>query len=261
MKRNAFTLLELLVVIAIIAVLIGALIPSLRAAKHQARLVICGKNMTQLAMGFIIYNDENGTFPHGFDDFKNASGMPPGGYVGKPTHDKIGWWWFNYVVETESAKGSAAWCPSRKYIDPSVRDNILCGNYGVNRSICKDAPKSTGILGDEFVGKPLGQTHLRHPSQVLLVTDSGYSLTSWKAATSDISPHFDNPNREEYFYIPGMNINNSSDGIPEAAQGRHPNKTVNVMYTDGHVARIKADELTVENIGGQYRNISPLWEP
>jgi len=261
MKRNAFTLLELLVVIAIITVLIGILIPSLRAIKDQARSVICGKNMGQLAINFTIYNDENETFPHGFSDMESAENSPLGGFAGKPTYDKIGWWWFNYILEEAPAKGSVVWCPSRKSFDLFAKNNVLCANYGVNRSICKDAPDTTGTLEDEFVGRPLGLSHVRNPSQTLLIADSGYSLISWKAATDDISPRFDNPKREKYFYIPGMEINASFAGIKEALQGRHPKKTVNVTYTDGHVARILADKLTLKKTGDQYKNISPLWKP
>ena len=261
MKRHAFTLLELLIVIAIIAMLISVLIPSLRAAKNQAHLVICGRNMSQIVLGFSIYNNENETFPHGFDDLNNSKNIPPGGFAGESAYDKVGWWWFNYIVDTVPAKGSVVWCPSRKYVDPLVKGNVLCGNYGVNRSVCKDAPKLTGVIGDEFVGRPLGLTQITHPSQVLLVMDSGYSLASWKAATDVLSPRFDNINREEYFYIPGMSINTLPDSISEASQGRHPNKTINVTYTDGHVATVKADKLTVEKIGSKFRNISPLWKP
>jgi len=59
MKRNkGFTLVELLVVIAIIAVLLSILMPSLRKAREQARLVICKARQSQLGLANIMYADE-----------------------------------------------------------------------------------------------------------------------------------------------------------------------------------------------------------
>lgn len=52
---RGFTLIELLVVIAVIAVLMGILMPALRAAKDQARLAICSSNMRQLAIAVNTY--------------------------------------------------------------------------------------------------------------------------------------------------------------------------------------------------------------
>lgn len=261
MNRNAFTLIELLVVIAIIAILISIITPALRAVKTQAQTVICSSKQAQIALKLNMYDNDYGSFPYGFDDQNTA--IPTGGLVGNIVDDRLGWWWFQYIQD-DFDKKSDLWCPSRNISDMSIRANILCGNYGINRSICKDSSGLVGVMGDDFVGKSLSISSVRQPSQVLLLTDSGYSQVSWKAATNAVSPHFDNPKREKNFYIPGMEINKSRPLInvffKEAAAGRHPNRTVNVLYVDGHQARIVADELTVEAASGGYTNLSP-WKP
>lgn len=260
MKRNAFTLLELLVVIAITAMLLGILLPVMRAAKKQAQAVRCSSNLSQIALMMAMYDNQNGTFPCGFYD----GSMPPGGHIGDASLDYAGWWWFHYIIEGKS-KESVAWCPSRIAPDAATKKNILCLNYGVNRSICKDALGLTGTLASEFTGKPLGQAQIRNPSKTLLATDSGYSLVSWKAATNDVSPRFDNQYRENFFYIPGMSINMdqplSIPNMPYDAKVRHVNKTVNIIYTDGHLERVKADKLAVKNTGGDYKTLPTLWKP
>ena len=63
-RKHGFTLVELLVVIGIIAVLVGMLLPSLNRAREQARRVQCLSNIRQIAMGFLMYTNENkGWFP------------------------------------------------------------------------------------------------------------------------------------------------------------------------------------------------------
>ena len=57
-RQKGFTLVELLVVIAIIAILLSILMPSLRAAREQARLVICKARQSQLGLANIMYADE-----------------------------------------------------------------------------------------------------------------------------------------------------------------------------------------------------------
>ncbi|MBW8017653.1 MAG: type II secretion system protein [Planctomycetes bacterium] len=261
MNRNAFTLIELLVVIAIVAILISIITPAMRAAKKQARTVICSSNQAQLALKLSMYDNDNSSFPYGFNDQNTA--IPPGGGVGNIVDDRLGWWWFHYIQDTTDKK-SDLWCPSRKFSDLSIKANILCGNYGINRSVCKDSSGLVGNLGNEFVGKSLSMGHIRQPSQVLLLTDSGYSQVSWRAATNAVSPHFNNPRREINFYIPGMEINKSrpltAGSFTEAITGRHPKRTVNVIFVDGHLERIKADELTVSITSGVYKNLS-LWKP
>jgi prepilin-type N-terminal cleavage/methylation domain-containing protein/prepilin-type processing-associated H-X9-DG protein len=56
---RAFTLIELLVVVAIIALLMSILLPSLRAAREQARAVVCGQRMRDLGVGMATYFAEH----------------------------------------------------------------------------------------------------------------------------------------------------------------------------------------------------------
>ena len=62
---HGFTLIELLVVIAIIAVLISILLPTLKGAKRQVKLINCSSNQRQYAMGLIGWaaEDKQGKYP------------------------------------------------------------------------------------------------------------------------------------------------------------------------------------------------------
>jgi len=263
MRRIGFTLMELLVIIAIIAVLIAVLVPALMQAKQQAKTMVCGSNIKRLQLALATYNQDNDTFPHGFNDsLATILITPSGGYQGGSS-DMQGWWWFHYLTDSlgdNFDKGTVCWCPSRNLGD----SNILCGNYGVNRSICKSADWITGIIGNEFVGKPLASGQIRRPADTLLITDSGYSLISWRGVTNTIVPPiYVNPMRENTFYVPGVEINKTRTIDPDfeqdAIDGRHPGRRVNVGFADGHLDRLKADKLFVKYNGGSYKNRCPLW--
>jgi len=58
-KQKGFTLIELLVVIAVIAVLMGVLVPALRAAREQGRMIRCGANVRNLTLAWLMYKDDN----------------------------------------------------------------------------------------------------------------------------------------------------------------------------------------------------------
>ena len=62
---KGFTLIELLVVVAIIALLISILLPSLRLARENARLVVCASNLRQVGVAFTIYETDHGAPPIG----------------------------------------------------------------------------------------------------------------------------------------------------------------------------------------------------
>jgi prepilin-type N-terminal cleavage/methylation domain-containing protein/prepilin-type processing-associated H-X9-DG protein len=82
MKTRAFTLIELLVVIAVIAVLMAILMPSLRAARDQAKRIHCVSNLKTLSLAWFMYKDEN-------DDELVGGHTSPGNWVLAPSGDSI----------------------------------------------------------------------------------------------------------------------------------------------------------------------------
>lgn len=265
MKCEGFTLIELLVVIGIIALIIAISLPSLRNSRLQVKAVSCGSNIRQLFLSLTMYEGDNGTFPHALDD--TLLETPPGGFPGNPLYDRIGWWWFNRIIDyskKNSDKSSVILCPSRKVYDIRLKKNVLCGNYGVNLSICKNWSDRKSLAGTEFFGTPLSSSNISHSSQTLLIVDSGYSMISWRHV-ADVPPEPFGNSIEDAAYVPGLGINKEKTPWPglewDAINGRHPNKTVNIGFADGHFDSKKADELFVEKTEAGYKNRYPLWRP
>jgi len=263
MKHRCFTLIELLVVIAMVAILLAILIPVLNSVRQRAMALTCSSNIRQLTRDLIMYKDKNEAFPYGFRD---SFDEPPGGFSGDSEYDRQAWWWFNIMEGYDNdAMKITLQCPSKSLRHPKLTTNILYGNYGVNRSICK-SPGDIRKYKKEFVGASLGPMDIPQPSRTLLVVDSGYSVISWWHAT-DVPPvSFDGDRGEDTSYVPGLRINKDKNNLmldqkKDAENGRHPNKTVNVGFADGTVARKKADDLFVEKEGDTYTNRSSLWVP
>ncbi len=82
--RGGFTLIELLVVVAIIALLISILLPSLRAARDQAKQLLCQTNLRTMGQGAFFYAEQNEDYiVHAETDNTHfvAALMPGMGYV------------------------------------------------------------------------------------------------------------------------------------------------------------------------------------
>lgn len=99
-KHRAFTILELLTVIAILALLMGILVPSLSAARRQAKANVCISKLKGLALGFSVYMNENrDTFPP-YRLRKVDPSLPDSEeYVNEVRYKSPRWQWF---LELES---------------------------------------------------------------------------------------------------------------------------------------------------------------
>ena len=86
--RTAFTLIELLVVIAIIALLVAILLPSLDAARRQAKQNACLSHIKNIATSSRVYEADD---PSGWGipvhpkQYDQCPGLPPGATCSNPT--------------------------------------------------------------------------------------------------------------------------------------------------------------------------------
>ena len=80
-KKHGFTLIELLVVIAIIALLMGILMPGLRAARDHAKRMHCVSNTKTLSLAWVMYAED-------FDyRLVNSKAKKVGEYLNNPNMD------------------------------------------------------------------------------------------------------------------------------------------------------------------------------
>lgn len=265
MRRTGFTLTELIVVVAVLALLLVVLSPSLYSSREQAKTVKCSSNIKQLLLLLADYGATSNCLPYGFNDERKL-GRPPGDYAGNHLIDRMGWWWFDCVAEVcDKWKGERTIlrCPANRLTDPVFDGDVLCGNYGVNQSICKAA--SDRGFPAEFEGVPLSFTLISRPSETLIICDAGYSLINWWHVTDQPPRPLRSVPIEETSYVPGLSINSNRALWPaqryDALSGRHPNKTVNIGFADSHVSREAADRVLVEKAADSYKNRSPLWCP
>ncbi len=265
MKPKGFTLIELLVVIAVIAMLLDILVPVLSTSREKARSVECGAHLRQLYLKLANYSSDHSALPYGFDNLNYgiSKKSPPGGYIGHHFYDDMGAWWFQFLSQYAqiSKEGNLLWCPSRRVKERGVTKNILCGNYGANRSIFKSAQ---GFTSDsEFIGDPMNLISISRPAETMLVMDSGYALISWYAACASKTTVYPNMRRTGSFYVPGLSLNKgrtiAESQYTDARFGRHGTGIVNAAFADGHVDQQKSDALQVFERGDAITGATQFW--
>lgn len=140
-KKKAFTLIELLVVIAIIALLLAILMPSLRAAREQAKKMICTAHVKGLVLALRMYtNDYDGKTHdspnHGLWDngWQNPAIVKKYGL-----NDNLAYWGIAYFPYAKNKKIFS--CPSADRVDywpengfteKNLEEHFKYCSYGIN---------------------------------------------------------------------------------------------------------------------------------
>ena len=260
--RSAFTLIELLVVVAIIALLVGILLPTLSAARQQARATLCSAQLRVLGQGLTIY----------FGDYRDV--LPPGRL---PKIDNCNAWAMIYgrrkfrptflammgrsvgappIDDPKACKGETDMHGEpgdrqnysyRAYVCPTVADwtDERNGSYGYNyqflgnsRLLDEQDPKS-------YKRWPVKITSLLRPAQTVAVADGMGTAAAFPPAErwpyANNGP--DDPHRlgNEGFNLDPPRVDpdfGEMADLPEArsaADPRHRGQT-NVLWVDGHVS-------------------------
>ena len=274
-KRNGFTLIELLVVIAIIALLIGILMPSLSAARGQAKTSVCLANLKRLGTGMLLYmNDHRDQFP----PYRLKKGRPrpeADTYVNKWGRQMPRWQWFvdsqevGPVIDPEPfqneidssgkfgdksiGKGgeSGREMTNKYFVCPSLRDefefDVRNGAYGYNYQYLGNSRQ--GKDENRWDNFPVSLSRLRSAGQTVLLADSRGGGRLHGKHSYALDPPRLAVERNAVKFSPSEN--DVEEGIDvglyrySPVEMRHRDRG-NVLFVDGHVAAMTLDELGYE---------------
>ena len=203
---RAFTLVELLIVIGICILLLGLLLPALRAAREQANAVVCSAHLRQIGAAMLSYSHQYNDclFPmRDYGRWKNQNN--PAKMI--DPHDPEAYWGVAYAKYGGVSK-EAFFCPSARDVASGDTDgDFIAGNvytcYGLNgyggewsgfssnqRQTLFGNPNFCGLFmkvsssgNDQWVGRPI--SYIRNPSQFFIAQDAYEQVLDGNGDTFD----------------------------------------------------------------------------
>lgn len=254
-RRSAFTLLELLTVIAILALLMGILIPSLSAARQQAKANVCLSKLKGIGTAFTLYTTENkDTYPPHQIRKANPSSTYTIDYVNEYKRKWPRWHWF---LETGMGppidpapfmRLEAPWgdeglgvtmngttltvdlftCPSLD--DEKYSHDERSGAYGYNYQYLGNARQDND--NNQWDNFPVTNQRLKAPGRTVLIADSrGKGPKHGEDSCTLDPPRLATEQRAKRF---GPEGNSDADiNVFSPVELRH-RKRGNVIFGDGH---------------------------
>ena len=209
-KLRIFTLIELLIVVAIIAILAGMLLPALNKAREKAYTIRCINNEKQIGIMMTSY----------VSDHKEYFPLYSSPFWGKNLYDN------SYLKNP-----NILLCSTLLSMNPETKEVVLTGSnafayiaYGYNwQFIGSRMGFPSGDSRRSTASAKLSQ--IRRSQMCYLAMDS---RVGWN------SPKFDGTYR-----VNASLPSNAGYGIPHARHGG----MVNIIYTDGHAASVRANLL------------------
>ncbi len=183
-------MIELLVVIAIIAILMAVLLPALHRAREMGKRAACLSNERQLALGWMLYAQENDErLVNGAAGRAHRQGRPDEPpWVGQCAQSDTA------LLDEETQKSEirkgALWpyCPDvRLYRCPTaLRDEMLTYSIMTSMNGYGDGSKAPGL----WLWK---RTEIRHPQQMVVFIDEGWVTLDSYAVYYDYECWWDDP--------------------------------------------------------------------
>jgi prepilin-type N-terminal cleavage/methylation domain-containing protein len=277
--RPGFTLVELLVAIGIIVVLLSLLLPTLGAARRQARATQCLSNLRQIGQGFRAYaTDFNGAWPVAVHHHSNLVMPLPIGQE-RRWYDLVGPYvtdrkMKSYVDIKRVRLDSVLWgCPEyRKNFELQVTDrdietlsiDEMRPGYGMNYkpTTYEDGGRLENLayVHSGVTGKYVKMEQWKPGNRLLLADSPAHVIDSPNPLTrgSRWAP-YDLPFATGDFYVEARHGKPGVGRTPELKRMSYSTPCISALFVDGSVGLLSVREawLAIRNPTGQ----NPAYPP
>lgn len=252
-KQKAFTLIELLVVIAIIAILMGVLMPALRAARRQAGKAVCLAHVKQILLCVKLYAADWDGKTHRSKNNGLWDDAHEGPAVVKEFSPEHSWAYWGIAYKQYCKDKEIFRCPSQVRVDDwpengwgrSYQKFFKYCSYGINGYVTWHYASSAEANAD--TGRPFKiDAHAWRPAEMIFLQDH---LEQRLEVRSDSFTISDGANINLTQWRNGGTVVGGIGRFPEPEAVnecfRHQRKSV-TAWADGHASTIR--ETTGEDV-------------